>query len=52
MIVDSSALVAIALREAGHDLLIDKLSAATQAGIGAPIQYLADLASRETWPPW
>lgn len=36
MIVDSSALVAIALRETGHDLLIDKLSAATQAGIGAP----------------
>jgi ribonuclease VapC len=36
MIVDSSALVAMALREAGHDLLIDKLSAATQAGIGAP----------------
>jgi len=36
MIVDSSALVAIALREAGYDLLIDKLSTATQAGIGAP----------------
>ena len=36
MIVDSSALVAMALGEAGHDLLIDKLSAATQAGIGAP----------------
>jgi ribonuclease VapC len=36
MIVDSSALVAMALQEAGHDLLIDKLSAATQAGIGAP----------------
>jgi ribonuclease VapC len=36
MIVDSSALVAMALREEGHALLIDKLSAATQAGIGAP----------------
>jgi hypothetical protein len=32
MIVDSSEFVAMALREAGHDLLIDKLS----AGIGAP----------------
>src|SRR5262249_35151050 len=30
------ALVAMALREAGHDVLIDKISAATQAGIGAP----------------
>ncbi len=36
MIVDSSALVAMALQEAGHDLLIDKLATATQAGIGAP----------------
>jgi ribonuclease VapC len=36
MIVDSSALVAIATREAGHDVLIDKLSAVARAGIGAP----------------
>jgi ribonuclease VapC len=36
MIVDSSALVAMVLREAGHELLIDKLSSTTQAGIGAP----------------
>ena len=36
MIVDSSALVAMALREAGYDLLTDKLSTATQADIGGP----------------
>jgi ribonuclease VapC len=36
MIVDSSALVAMALQEKGHELLIDKISAAAQAGIGAP----------------
>lgn len=36
MIVDSSALVAMVMQEAGHELLIDKISAATQAGMGAP----------------
>ena len=36
MIVDSSALVAMVLRETGYELLVDKISAATQAGMGAP----------------
>ena len=36
MIVDSSAIVAIALRETEYELLIDKIAAVTQAGIGAP----------------
>lgn len=36
MIVDTSALVAVVLREPDYDLIIDKLSAATTPGIGTP----------------
>lgn len=36
MIVDSSAVVAILLREPGHEELVDSLSTSTQAGIGTP----------------
>jgi ribonuclease VapC len=36
MIVDSSALVAITFREAGHPELITKLASAPSAGIGTP----------------
>lgn len=36
MILDSSAVVAIVLREPGHEALLAKLSAATAVGIGAP----------------
>jgi ribonuclease VapC len=37
LIVDSSALVAIVMREAGTDELVARLAAAPQAGISAPI---------------
>lgn len=36
MIVDTSALVAIVVREPGHDELITRLAAAASAGIGTP----------------
>lgn len=36
MILDTSAIVAIFLRELGFELLVDKLAAASNAGIGAP----------------
>jgi ribonuclease VapC len=36
MIVDSSALVAITFREAGHRDLVTKLASASSAGIGTP----------------
>lgn len=36
MIVDASALIAIALRESGHEIVVAKLAAAGDAGIGAP----------------
>lgn len=36
MIVDSSALIAVLLDEPGSDRLLQKLAAATTAGIGAP----------------
>lgn len=36
MIVDSSAVVAIILKEPGHETLLQKLTAAAQTGIGAP----------------
>ena len=36
MIVDSSAVVAILLRQPGHEPLLDRLSEAPVAGIGAP----------------
>lgn len=36
MILDSSAVVAILLRERGHERLLDALSAADAVGIGAP----------------
>jgi ribonuclease VapC len=36
MILDTSAIVAIFFREPGFEALLDKLSAASDAGIGAP----------------
>jgi len=36
VIVDASALIAIALREPGHEIVVAKLTAAGEAGIGAP----------------
>ncbi len=36
MIVDTSAVVAILLREPGHERLVTALAAETRAGIGAP----------------
>jgi ribonuclease VapC len=36
MILDSSAVVAILLREPGHDALLETLSGAPEVGIGAP----------------
>lgn len=36
MILDSSAVVAILLRERGHERMLDALSAADAVGIGAP----------------
>ena len=36
MIVDTSALIAIALREPGYEELMDKLRAAETIGIGTP----------------
>jgi ribonuclease VapC len=36
VILDTSAIVAIFLRELGFELLVDKLAAASNAGIGAP----------------
>lgn len=36
MILDSSVIVAIALREPGHEELVDKLRSADTLGIGAP----------------
>ena len=36
MILDTSAVVAIALQEPDHESLLDKLSAATTVGIGVP----------------
>ena len=36
MILDSSAVIAILLREPGHDRLRDHLAASEQVGIGAP----------------
>jgi ribonuclease VapC len=36
VIVDASAVVAIALREPGHETLVAKLTAAADPGIGAP----------------
>ncbi|HEX4495344.1 MAG TPA: type II toxin-antitoxin system VapC family toxin [Thermoanaerobaculia bacterium] len=36
MILDSSVVVAIALREPGHEELVDKLRSADSLGIGAP----------------
>jgi ribonuclease VapC len=36
VIVDTSAVVAILLREPGHERLVDALAAATRVGIGAP----------------
>jgi ribonuclease VapC len=36
LIVDSSALIAILFKEADSDLLLQKLAAASSAGIGAP----------------
>ena len=36
MIVDASALIAIALREPGHQTVVAKLTAASEAGIGTP----------------
>ena len=36
MIVDSSAIVAILLKEPGHERLRDRLAAAEQVSIGAP----------------
>jgi ribonuclease VapC len=36
VIVDSSAVVAILLRQAGHEALLDRLETGPEAGIGAP----------------
>ncbi len=36
MIVDSSAVVAILLKEPGHDVLQDQITSADEVGIGAP----------------
>ena len=36
MILDSSALVAIFTREAGHEVLVDAVTEAPAAGVGAP----------------
>ena len=36
MIVDSSAVVAVLLRQAGHKAVLDRLETAQAAGIGAP----------------
>ncbi len=36
MIVDSSAVVAVLLREPGHEPLLEQLGAAARSGIGAP----------------
>ena len=36
MIVDSSAVVAVLLRQAGHEAVLDRLETAPVAGIGAP----------------
>jgi ribonuclease VapC len=36
VIVDASALIAIALREPDHEIVVAKLTAAGEAGIGAP----------------
>ena len=36
MIVDSSALVAVLLKEPGHEVLVRTLEAAATAGVGAP----------------
>jgi len=36
MIVDSSAIVAVLLREPGADAIIDKISSASAIGVGAP----------------
>ena len=36
MIVDGSAVVAVLLRQAGHEELLDRLASAPAAGIGAP----------------
>ena len=43
MIVDSSAVAAIFLRRPGHERLIEKLSRARRAGIGAPTLAEASL---------
>jgi ribonuclease VapC len=36
VIVDSSAVVSILLRQAGHEALLDRLETGSEAGIGAP----------------
>lgn len=36
MILDSSALVAVVLREPGYEALLDKIAEASTVGIGAP----------------
>ncbi len=36
MILDSSALIAVLLREPGHESLVERLGAARLAGVGAP----------------
>jgi ribonuclease VapC len=36
VIVDSSAVVAILLRQAGHEVLLDRLETGSEAGIGTP----------------
>lgn len=43
MIVDSSAVEAIFLRQPGHDRLIEALAATEQAGVGAPTLAEASL---------
>jgi ribonuclease VapC len=48
MILDSSALVAILLREPGHEPLLDAISAAAEVGIGAPNLVEAGTSRRPT----
>jgi uncharacterized protein with PIN domain len=36
VIIDSSAIIAIARREPGHEQLLSKLAAATRRGVGSP----------------
>ena len=46
MIIDSSAIVAIARREAGYDELLAKLTEATRRGVGSPTLLEASIVLR------